>query len=1140
MSKLYRALEKNPQQILARIERSPPSWVLEEPPAKEWITQHKTGDDDDHAGNWLWVLGDAGTGKSCIATYVSHALQETPAADDQPMPITYEDTLSELNNRSSSQLGSADRHVLPIRGSAIYYCNYQSPESQVPERVALTLLHQLMTQLWEIAPHRAYRHLAAVRDLTAFQGTQRGVQDAFRVLSAVAESFDLLCVTIDALDELPISNLATLLQRLRGLTLLGVKFFVTSRDASRVLPTARTVNANRNASTIRAFVHEKLKSIAGGRDPDVSWPVPLTSMLAEKDDFSKQVEERVLELSGENFFCADLMIKQLLDCQEEDEVQQSLDNLSRTVDGLITQAIDRINAQDAAQAARGNAALLWVIYTRGPSIGLKELQHALAFQFYGDNPTTSPELHLSEFSRAKLTKFTCNFLSFEGGGGDSGDESISVHKAVQDFCVGEGMGTQYFADPHAVVARVCLWCLSVNKEPCRSREDWEGLQPFLRYAASNWGWHMAASSQAIPDCPPPNMGLMEVLGDDPFLDIVTVAIQPKLKELGVWTKDMWDELRTKKPPVSALQILAFFNLDRVVAKWLEQSHVTTSEDNAEYQELLSSALYIAAIQGSHRAALVLLSKGADPLREHGKMRVTALQGACLHGHVDMVNALFRNTSDELCVKMVSHKNQNDRTALLNACSSIQIVRRILGVMNQMDKPAAREILLHQCGRVGQGGNAMHSAAEADNADAIDQLLNFRPGGHLLLEEPCRRNGETPLHRAARVGSASAVRRLLERGANPNALDQNGNTPAMLAVKEVASMTGACLDLLLPHTDLKVQNTIHRRNILHMSCHFGRPRHVRALLPYLEKDRSVLNAREDGNLLPIMCASLRPHHFKFLCIEYLIPLMRRDLLPAKDAQELQRILMRHNQPQAFTLLLKEFPDQQKLMMNKRSTLLNKAIARGYLSIVEAILTVYGKADLEVRNEEGLTPLMQAAHLGYSDIVRYLLDKGANINAIGSDDRSALEWCAELNNADIAEAIWQHDPELLKPGPNDERILKMVSARNHVRKLWLKHNVVPGLGKPAEEIQCLHSLREDPDEVSGMSGEANQAIYLESDPVPETAKSQSRITLFSLRSEMLQLWGRFLSDSVLIIALCSSIITTRHISISTGPRLVWACS
>ena len=188
MSKLYRALEKNPQQILARIERSPPSWVLEEPPAKEWITQHKTGDDDDHAGNWLWVLGDAGTGKSCIATYVSHALQETPAADDQPMPITYEDTLSELNNRSSSQLGSADRHVLPIRGSAIYYCNYQSPESQVPERVALTLLHQLMTQLWEIAPHRAYRHLAAVRDLTAFQGTQRGVQDAFGGLSASGES----------------------------------------------------------------------------------------------------------------------------------------------------------------------------------------------------------------------------------------------------------------------------------------------------------------------------------------------------------------------------------------------------------------------------------------------------------------------------------------------------------------------------------------------------------------------------------------------------------------------------------------------------------------------------------------------------------------------------------------------------------------------------------------------------------------------------------------------------------------------------------------------------------------------------------------------------------------------------------------
>ncbi|KAI0401057.1 hypothetical protein F4802DRAFT_446650 [Xylaria palmicola] len=1088
VGKLYRVLEKNPQQILARIERSPPSWVLDEPPAKEWVENETSGDD---AGNWLWILGDAGTGKSCIATYVSHTLQGTPMADDQP--ITYrEETLSELNR--PSQLGSEDRHVLPIRGSAIYYCNYQSPESQVPERVALTLLHQLMTQLWEIAPHRAYRHLAAVRDLTTFQGTQRSVQDAFRVLLAVAESFDRLYVTIDALDELPISSLATLLQRLRRLALPGVKFFVTSRDASRVLPAARTVNANRNSSTIRAFVHEKLKSIAGGRDPDVSWPVPLTTMLADDEGFSKKVEERILELSGENFFCADLMIKQLLDCQEEDEVQQSLDNLSRTVDGLITQAIDRINAQDATQAARGNAALLWVIYTRGLSIGLTELQHALAFQFYGDNPTTSPESHLSEFSRPKLTKFTCNFLSFEGGG-DSGGESISVHKAVQDFCVGEGMGAQYFHDPHAVISRVCLWCLSVNKEPCRSREDWERLQPFLRYAASNWGWHMAASSQTIPECPPPNMGLMELLEDDPFLDIVTVALQPKLKELGMWTKDMWDELRTKKPPVSALQILAFFDLDRVVAEWLERSP-TTTKDTADYKELLSSALYLAAIQGSHRTALVLLKKGADPLREIGEMGITILQGACLQGHVNVIDALFRNTSDELCVEMVSHKDRHNRTALFDSCySSIHAVRRILGVMSQMDKPAAREVLLHQSGRVGQGGTAMHSAADADNADVIDELLNFRPGGHLLLDEPCRRNGETPLHRAARVGSANAVRRLLERGANPNALDQHGNTPAMLAANEVASLTGGCLELLLPHANLKVQNTIHRRNILHTACHFGRARHVKAILPYLENDHSVLSAREDGNLLPIMCASLRPHHFKFLCIEYLIPLMGRELLPVKDAQELQRILMRYNQPQAFALLLKEFPDQQKLMMNKRSTLLSKAIGRGNLPIVEAILTVYGKADLEVRNPEGLTPLMQAAHLGFSDIVRYLLDNGADINAISSGDQSALEWCAELNDADIVEAIWQHDPDLLKPNPDDEEILNIVSARNHVRKLWLKHNVVPGLDKPVQEIQCLHSLREDPDEVS-VSGKTNQDIYIESDPIPETAKiplSRLRISI-----------------------------------------------
>lgn len=1063
-----RILEKNPQQILTKIERSPPSWVLDEASVRQWLKEEATDD----RGNWLWVFGDAGTGKSCIATYVSQALQELSTTDQ---PITYEDTLADLNRPpSQSQPGSAERHVLPICGAAIYYCNYESRESQAPERVALTLLHQLITQLWQIAPHKAYRHLNDVRDLTTFEGTQPGVQDAFRVLSAVAESFDRVYVTIDALDELPTPNLATLFKRLRGLALPSARFFVTSRDAPRMLPTARTVNANQNESTMRAFVHEKLKAIAEDRDPDVAWPTPLTTMLGE-EDFSKRVEKRILELSQENFFCAELMIRQLLDYEEEEEVLESLKNLARTTDGLIGQAIDRIKAQNDAQAARGHAALLWVIYTRGSSISFVELQHALAYQFYGDNMGTAPESHLSEFSSAKLTKFTCHFLLFENN-----SESISVHKAVQDFCVKEGMGAQYFQDAHATIVRVCLWRLSVSKEPCRSRDDWEKLPPFLRYAAKNWGWHMAAGNQAVPDCPPPNTDLMDLLRDDPFLDVVTVAIQPRLEKLGVWTEDMWDQLKTKTPPISALDILAFFDLDRIVRRWLAEAGTGLGDNDS--RATLSRALYVAAVQGSHRSVLVLLNQGADPLYEYGQGSITALRGACLRNRVEVVEALFRNTPDELCVEMVSQKNAHDQTCLYDAHSSVHIVRRILGIVRQMETTAARDLLLAESKR---GGTIMHAAAQADCADVITELLDFQPGGHLLLNKHCRRRGGTPLHWAAAAGSATAVQRLLERGADPNAVNKDGNTPAMLAASQVASLTGRCLELLLPHTDLTIQNTVHQRNVLHIACHLARARHVKALLPYLKEHRSVLTARESDGLLPIMCARLRPHNFKFLCIEHLIPLMGRDLLPVGDAQELQRTLMKHNRPKAFSLLLKEFPDQWELMNQKKSTLLDKAIRLGHLPIVESILTVYGKGDVEVRNPDGLTPLMQAAQLGFSDIVRYLLGNGADVRAIGDGDRSVLEWCAELNNVDINEAIWQHDAELLKPNVDSERILNMVSARNRVRKLWLEHGLVPELDRPTKEIQCLHSLKEGPDEVRG---EIGQGIYLESDPIPEDVKSQ----------------------------------------------------
>ena len=70
-----------------------------------------------------------------------------------------------------------------------------------------------------------------------------------------------------------------------------------------------------------------------------------------------------------------------------------------------------------------------------------------------------------------------------------------------------------------------------------------------------------------------------------------------------------------------------------------------------------------------------------------------------------------------------------------------------------------------------------------------------------------RVGNTPLHRAVRQGRWRQTLRLLERGANPNAQNDNGNTPMMVAAR--MPITGSritAVDILLEKgADLTVRN-----------------------------------------------------------------------------------------------------------------------------------------------------------------------------------------------------------------------------------------------------------------------------------------------------------------------------------------------
>ena len=75
------------------------------------------------------------------------------------------------------------------------------------------------------------------------------------------------------------------------------------------------------------------------------------------------------------------------------------------------------------------------------------------------------------------------------------------------------------------------------------------------------------------------------------------------------------------------------------------------------------------------------------------------------------------------------------------------------------------------------------AAAAGRANGLEELLDGEPE----LVHARRPDGTTPLHLAARFGHEEVVKALLERGADPAAADESGQTPAAVAHSDLQDL-----------------------------------------------------------------------------------------------------------------------------------------------------------------------------------------------------------------------------------------------------------------------------------------------------------------------------------------------------------------
>jgi ankyrin repeat protein len=199
-----------------------------------------------------------------------------------------------------------------------------------------------------------------------------------------------------------------------------------------------------------------------------------------------------------------------------------------------------------------------------------------------------------------------------------------------------------------------------------------------------------------------------------------------------------------------------------------------------------------------------------------------------------------------------------------------------------------------------------------------------------------REGLTPLHIAAGAGNVEAIQALLEKGADLFAVDSKMGVSILH--KAVYSGNAQAVSVLLQHGALiNLQSPSNGDTPLHDAIYFRRGKDLTVIQTLLSYKPSLAIKNRAG----------------------LAPLESAKLLKADDV---------------VRLLERYATDRQ----SKASRELMSLVKENKVSAVEKILRQIGKAVLSESDEQGFTPLLWASREGFTDLVKLLVEKGADPN------------------------------------------------------------------------------------------------------------------------------------------------------------------
>ena len=270
-----------------------------------------------------------------------------------------------------------------------------------------------------------------------------------------------------------------------------------------------------------------------------------------------------------------------------------------------------------------------------------------------------------------------------------------------------------------------------------------------------------------------------------------------------------------------------------------------------------------------------------------------------------------------------------------------------------------------------GSSGLHMAAQEGNLEIVEWII--QNGGDVNIQ--CSEK-TTPLHTAAQRGFLKIVESLIKNGADIDAKAIENNTTPLMAAVECDNIEIAM---------------------------------------YLIKIGADIDSATKDGWTPLHLASVKGF---FELVEYLIAKEANINAKGKLGETPLHVALQHDQNKIIEYLIEKGADVNSVCWFKKWAPIHAASMCRSPSNVE--LLIKNGANIEAKTDEGSTPLLLASQIGHLEMVKCLVQLGAQVNTIANvppcgKDVSPLWLAQDCGHNDVVKYLLEHgaDPDDFAP-------------------------------------------------------------------------------------------------------------------------------